>query len=155
MPPSSHRCCTSCTRETSSSGGMSLHRQSCKKYKAHMLAVWKLKNHAVVLARTKSNSTSGLAQTPPSEQLEPECSHGMQIDNIVSLRIFTGSSECSDSCLNSWIHLALTQTLRQHHYHPHSCLLHHHPLPILYPPRCLCQHLLHLLNNWSQTVVCK
>ena len=108
MPP--HRCCTTCTRESASPGGISLHRQSCKKYKEHISNVWNLKNRATAaLARDKINAIKGLGQTPGPQKCEPECS--MQIDSddiVVSLHVFTGSAERSDYCLNSHIHLALS-----------------------------------------------
>ena len=111
------RCCTLCTRESTSSAGITLHRQSCGKYKAHMLAVFQLKNRSVSQARANIMSTRGLTQTPHSQQREPDCS--MEIDDLVSLHISTCSAECSEYHLNSHIHLALSLTQRPY-------LIHHH-----------------------------
>jgi hypothetical protein len=122
MPP--HRCCTSCSRESASPGGISLHRQHCRKYKDHMSTVWKLKNRATTAQaslRGKFNAGKGLGQTPPgSQQREPECR--MEIDSddmVVSIIAFTGSTECSDYRLNSRLHLPVVLSLAQC-----LCLLH-------------------------------
>jgi hypothetical protein len=86
MPP--YRCCSSCMRESPSSGGISVHHQSCCKYKEHMSTVWKLKNQSVALRRGKHNTTKGLGQTPECasgcQRREPECSMEI-LDDLVSL----------------------------------------------------------------------
>src|SRR6266851_2960331 len=134
MPP--HCCCSSCTHESSSAAGIGLHHRSCKKYTAHMSTVWQLKHQATAQERANSNSTRGLTQTPHSQACEPESC--MEIDDIVSLPIFTGSSECPHPCFNSCIYPAwsLRQCLYFLCYHLcHRCHLCH----------CchLCHHCLH------------
>ena len=132
MPP--HRCCTSCTRESPSSTGITLHHQSCKKYKTHIATVFRLKNQSVAQARANDiDSTRGLTHTPHSQHQHDEPESHMQIDNEVSLHNFTGRSERSDPHLNSCIHLALT--LRKDLYHLRLHPLHptHYLFRIPYP----------------------
>jgi hypothetical protein len=130
MPP--HHCCSSCTRESSSTAGIGLHRRSCQKYTEHMSTVWQLKHQATVQERANSNATRGLTQTPRSQACEPE-SH-MEIDNIVSLPVFTGSSECPHPRFNSHIYPAWSLRQRQCLY----CLCYH-----CRHCRHLCHHCLH------------
>jgi hypothetical protein len=153
----SHCCCSLCMRESTSSGGITLHCQSCGKYKTHMATVFQLKNRSVSRARANVMSTRGLTQTPYSQQQEPECS--MEIDDLVSLLISTCSAESSEYCLNSHIHLVLSlrQCLYLLHCHllhvlhqpclrvHHHCL-HPHPLLITYP-RSRCHHHLQPYHN--------
>jgi hypothetical protein len=150
MPP--HRCCTTCTRESASPGGISLHRRSCSEYKTHMSTVWKLKNQATAaLARGKFNATKGLGQTPGSQQHEAESS--MQIDSddiVVSLHVFTGSAKCSDYHLNSHIHLALS-LMQPRLYCLHRRLLHRHLLHVLY---WLCRRRRHFLHCHLLPIAC-
>src|SRR5216683_45027 len=153
--------------ESPSSGGISVHRQSCSKYKEHMLTVWKLKNQAVALRRGKYNTTKDLGQTPDHasdcQRHEPECSMEI-LDDLVSLHISTGSADCSEYRLNSHIHLPVALSLPQWLYLLHHHLFcyisqasslmqspdlhHHHLLHILYQPclrvhhNCLHHHLL-------------
>src|SRR5216683_8107289 len=113
----SHHCCSLCTCESTFSGGITLHRQSCGKYKTHMATVFQLKNRSVSQARANIMSTRGLMQTLYSQQQEPE--YSMEIDDLVSLHISTCLAESSEYCLNSHIHLALSLTQCPY-------LLHHH-----------------------------
>ena len=154
MPP--HQCCTSCTRESPSSADITLHRKSCKEYNAHLATVFKLMNQSVAQARANDiDSTRGLMQTPGpySQQWSGERESHMEIDNTVSLHVFTGWSERSDPHLNSCIHLELT--LRKHLYHLRFQPLPGHPsgrlLHMPYP-HWLCHH--HLLQCYHNQVVC-
>src|SRR5229473_3001077 len=91
MPP--HQCCTFCTHQSPSSASITLHCQSCSKYKAHLMTVFKLTNQLVARARANDiNSTRGLMQTPRpySQQWSGEQESHMEIDNTVSLYVFTG-----------------------------------------------------------------
>src|SRR5216683_3807766 len=91
MPP--HQCCTSYTCQSPSSASITLHRQSCSKYKAHLTTVFKLTNRSVVQARANDiDSTRGLMQTPRpySQQRSGEQESRMEINNTVSLHVFTG-----------------------------------------------------------------
>src|SRR5216683_6305276 len=103
MPP--HHCCSLCTCESTSSAGISLHCQSCSKYKTHILTVFQLKNWLVSQAGANIKSTRGLTQTLYSQQ--QELGSSMQIDDMVSLYVFTILSESTDSCLNSCVYSTL------------------------------------------------
>ena len=154
MPP--HHCCTFYTCKSPSSASITLHYQSCSKYKAHLMTVFKLINRSVARARANDiDSTRGLMQTPGpySQQRSGVWESRMEIDNTVSLHIFTGWSEQSDPHLNSCIHLELT--LRKHLYHLRFQPLPAHPsrhlLCIPYS-RWLCHH--HLQCYCNQDVHC-